>query len=284
MQQNLRTKNQKWRRRAIVAALVVGLGGAGSVAAKNYWKGNHFHLLSPAVIESLDLTPQQMTNLEALQARAATARQDMRSSLQTVKDVLKQQRSAQEPDLRAVVDAGEHVLDEMRAEKRQLIEESLELYDTLAPEQKRQLVAALADRFDKMGGPRHHGARHGKHGHQTGWGDRDMIGGKIERLDDAVDLTAPQREAITSLLKTAEPGMQAQRQALRENRSELRTLVQSAEPDQAVINSLAQRQGALVTEMALQRAQLHADIRAQLDQSQREKLNEMKPAGRGRAL
>ena len=164
-----------------IAATVLALGTIGTVAAqkRGYDCGGgagsgHRVGFNPAAVEQLGLSEQEMAKFEELRDKAMDMRGGMRASFAPVREAFQTQRNSDDPDLRAVVQQARAAMEARHAERQALIDEGLAFYDTLSPEQKRQVMDMLSNRFDRFGAGMHRGGRgggHGHGGHRRGWDD-----------------------------------------------------------------------------------------------------------------
>ena len=84
-----------------------------------------------------------------------------------VREAFRAQRNADNPNLRAVVEQAQKIMDDRRAQRQAMMDEGLAFYETLSPEQQRKVMGMLENGFGRhgFGGPyRGHGA------HQRGLG------------------------------------------------------------------------------------------------------------------
>lgn len=107
---------------------------------------------------------------------------------------------------------------------------------------------------------RHHGGR----------------GLSVQRLADKLDLTEDLRVQIESAVAGTLEQIQAKRESMRENRDELRKIMQTYPVDEAEVQRLATVQGDLKAAMIMLRAQKKATIDAFLSEKQRSQLREMR--------
>ncbi len=106
--------------------------------------------------------------------------------------------------------------------------------------------------------------------------------GMMERLADDLELSAEQREAVRGGMEDRRERMQALHAELRANHQQLGAL-DPADPNyETLVNSLAQRQGELTSEMALLRSRAHAELMGVLTDEQKARLGELRAERKAR--
>lgn len=162
-----------------IAATAVTLGTVGTVVAHQRGAdcgGGFGHKVgfNPAAVEQLGLNEEETARFENLRDKAMDMRRGMRESFAPVREAFAAQRNSDDPDLRSVVEQARAAMDARQAERQALIDEGLAFYDTLSPEQKRQVMDMLSKRFDRFGAGMQRGGRgagHGQGWHHRGWDD-----------------------------------------------------------------------------------------------------------------
>jgi Spy/CpxP family protein refolding chaperone len=107
-------------------------------------------------------------------------------------------------------------------------------------------------------------------------------GRELSQAVQRLDLSDSQQDAIRSLFEANREDLIANREASRELRQELRTLLQEETLDQDALAELAEREGDLAEERMLLGGTLVSDILAELDEGQREELAIMREERRER--
>ena len=107
----------------------------------------------------------------------------------------------------------------------------------------------------------------------------------IDRLDERLDLTDTQREAIEAIFDGYRENLELQRQALREAHRALAEAAHAEVLDEDAVRALGQELGAAQAEHAITRSRMHREIRQQLTPEQQELFDQRGPFGpRGRGF
>ena len=141
--------------------LIVG-GLAGALAVGGAWAGLNTGsetrgiapLLDDDAIAALQLNPVQLALLQQVRARSGVVLDTVQTEMRLLRQRLDTELAADEPDLRQVFEQGTEARREtIFAAIDQARELRLDLYDTLSPEQKRQVAGHIErrlSRFDRM--------------------------------------------------------------------------------------------------------------------------------------
>ena len=100
----------------------------------------------------------------------------------------------------------------------------------------------------------------------------------LERMADRLDLSEQQRSDIKVIMETGKTVFKPTIDAMQANRELLEELINSNNPEQELIQSLATTQGDLLTDSLLQRASLQQQINTVLSEEQRIKMQAYKDA------
>jgi Spy/CpxP family protein refolding chaperone len=117
----------------------------------------------------------------------------------------------------------------------------------------------------------------GSHEHGCNMGDR--LTSPMRALSQLDSLTDEQRTKIKDLMKEERKTMRDLFDAMQDNRDDLQEAMQKSVPADE-IKPLAKKQGDLVAEMTIARANLRDKINTILTEEQRKQLSEMKPQKR----
>jgi protein CpxP len=109
--------------------------------------------------------------------------------------------------------------------------------------------------------------------HDRGEGGRH--GAPMRALSQLESLSDEQRAQIKDLFRTQRDTMRERRDAMQDNREALREAMQSG-ADEATLRPLANKQGELVSEMIMARAQMQQQLSAILTEEQMTELKKMR--------
>lgn len=110
-------------------------------------------------------------------------------------------------------------------------------------------------------------------------------GMRVERMAEMLDLTEPQKEKVSAILKAEQEKTAPLRQQLAENHEQFRKAAFSEKFDEAAVRELAAKQAQVKTEMMVSHARAKSQIYALLTPEQRalaQKLGPMNGPGHGR--
>ena len=110
--------------------------------------------------------------------------------------------------------------------------------------------------------------------------DRQPPEFNLERMADRLDLSEQQRSDIKTIMETGKTAFKPTIDAMQANREVLEELINSNNPDQDQIQSLAETQGDLFTESLLHRASMQQQLTAILSEEQRIKMQAYKDVRR----
>lgn len=175
------------KRRTVVVvgilATALTLGIAGTVVAKQSGygcEGGQRQMgFGAKAIDELGLSAEDKAKLESLRSQAMEMRKESRDAMSEVREAFRAQRDADNPNLRAVVEQAQKIMDERRAQRQAMMDEGLAFYETLSPEQQRKVMGMLENRFGRhaQGGQhRGHGAHHRGHGRGYEGSDNESEG------------------------------------------------------------------------------------------------------------
>ena len=109
------------------------------------------------------------------------------------------------------------------------------------------------------------GRGHG-HGHK---------GINIERMAEKLDLSNTQLAEVRNIVDSSRDDVRQYRTSLKENRQQVRELMQADSVDGVALRSLADTQGDIVAELTVQRVQMMTAIRGVLDAEQQVQFDEL---------
>ena len=107
-------------------------------------------------------------------------------------------------------------------------------------------------------------------------------GFNIDRMAARLNLTDDQRTQIEVIVDNSKPEMTELRNAMQENRQQLRELAQQSALNETEVRKIADTQGDLKAEMIVLHANQRANIRAILTDDQRVQMNEVRGKRRWR--
>jgi len=127
------------------------------------------------------------------------------------------------------------------------------------------MANASPDHFDKPG---HAGKSCGKH-------EKDR-GARIEKMIERLDLDEGQAEQVRNIRDNYHPQMEQLKEKMKDNRQQLRELVQADALDQEQVRVIAEAIGDLKTEKIILRTTMKSEIRMVLTEEQREEMKQWK--------
>jgi Spy/CpxP family protein refolding chaperone len=139
----------------IFASVAVFTAATAFAAMDQHGPGDHgptpFELFSPQVVEQLHLNSTQSKALDDIQSERKAMFIQMRKQHQTMIESMQTALKNDNPDLRALVQQTDAVMDQMRDNMRKIQGEELNLYDTLTAAQKKMVRDALLKRMSYVG-------------------------------------------------------------------------------------------------------------------------------------
>lgn len=118
-------------------------------------------------------------------------------------------------------------------------------------------------------GPDHHRWSDNHKRHHGGPMDR------VKYLLRKLDLSSEQREEVDTILEAAKPEFKANIKAMRANHHQLHSLIRGDHVDQQNIQTTADAQGELASNLTMLSARVHTDIFKVLTEEQREKAQQI---------
>ncbi len=100
---------------------------------------------------------------------------------------------------------------------------------------------------------------------------------RMDVMADVLDLSESQQEQIQAIYEKERTEKEGARQQMREDREQMRTLLESDTFDESTIRSLANKQASLKTEMFVSRAKVKHEIFQLLTAEQQELAKKIKP-------
>jgi Spy/CpxP family protein refolding chaperone len=100
-------------------------------------------------------------------------------------------------------------------------------------------------------------------------------GGSMHGLKRLDNLSDEQRDQIKAIMREQRDAMRDRRDEMRDSRRALRDAMQQG-ADEATLRPLAEKQGAMVTEMIMERAKVRNNINAVLTEEQRKQLEQQR--------
>ncbi len=100
----------------------------------------------------------------------------------------------------------------------------------------------------------------------------------LERLAERLELSDQQRTDIKAIMEAGKNAMEPTKIAMKDNRDSLEAVINSTNPDQGQIQSLAETQGQLMTESLLQRVATRLQVKDLLSEQQQIKMQAYKDA------
>ncbi len=136
---------------AAILAAIIGTAATGKACGPRHERhaGMHQRLLEE-ITEDLELTDAQQASLEALRSESEELRSEGGGERQAVHDAIRTELETEEPDLRKIVELTRVKIDEGSSLRQELIEAHLSFYETLTPEQKRQVAAKMSEHMERM--------------------------------------------------------------------------------------------------------------------------------------
>ena len=131
----------------LVAGLAAALVASTAISAPRTARGDA--MLPPTAAE-LGLTKAHAKSWDALRADAVALRQLGRDDLQDGFGAFRNLLDQPSPDLRGFSEESQRKVDAHMAEARALRDRQLDLYESLSPDEKARVRAAMAQRIDRL--------------------------------------------------------------------------------------------------------------------------------------
>ena len=128
------------------------------------------------------------------------------------------------------------------------------------------------DYYEKRGGSYKEYERSGKSCDKRGKGS----GSRIDRMVERLDLNDEQTKQVRLIDDTYRPKMDALVDKMKNNRKQLRELMQAESVDQGQVKQLAQVMGGLKTDKIILRSEMRVEINQALNKEQREEMKNWK--------
>lgn len=120
------------------------------------------------------------------------------------------------------------------------------------------------------------------HRAQGGYDPTSSVQRKLTRAMKQLDLSEEQESAVRAIFEDNREDLQANREATRAVREDIRALLDSWPLDEAALASLAEREGELAEERVVLTSTLASEVLAELDEDQRAELDAMREERRER--
>lgn len=131
----------------LATGLIVALAATAAVSAPRLPRGD---AMEPPTAAELGLSSARARQWDALRAETLALRRVGRDELQSGLLELRSLLDQPAPDLRAFSEESQRMVDAHMAEARALRERQLDLYESLSPDEKARVRAAMAQRIDRL--------------------------------------------------------------------------------------------------------------------------------------